>query len=45
MKKLYCLILALVLSACALSPGEKTQLRVLLAGSLIVPFDKLERAA
>ncbi|MEA3397635.1 MAG: tungstate ABC transporter substrate-binding protein WtpA, partial [Chloroflexota bacterium] len=44
MKKLYCLILALVLSACALSPGEKTQLRVLLAGSLIVPFDDLEAA-
>ncbi len=44
MKKLYCLILTLVLSACALSPGEKTQLRVLLAGSLIVPFDDLEAA-
>ncbi|MDY6875057.1 MAG: tungstate ABC transporter substrate-binding protein WtpA [Chloroflexota bacterium] len=44
MKKLYCLILALALSACTLSPGEKTQLRVLLAGSLIVPFDDLESA-
>ena len=44
MKKLYCLILALVLSACALPPGEKTQLRVLLAGSLILPFDDLESA-
>ena len=46
MKKSYYLILtlALVLSACALPPGEKTQLRVLLAGSLIIPFDDLESA-
>ena len=44
MKKLYCLILALALSACALSSGEKTQMHVLLAGSLVIPFNDLEAA-
>lgn len=48
MKKSYHLILALALgltlSACAPRAQEKTQLRVLIAGSLIVPFDEMERA-
>jgi molybdate/tungstate transport system substrate-binding protein len=48
MKKLYCLILACVLGstlgACAPSTQEQTEMRVLLAGSLVIPFDQLESA-
>ncbi len=49
MKKRSLLLLALMLlalSACAAFPGQRarTQVRVLLAGSLVVPFDELERA-
>jgi molybdate/tungstate transport system substrate-binding protein len=53
MRRLYLLltlILAMVLSACGrrmpVLPGQegKTQMRVLFAGSLILPFDDLERA-
>ena len=48
MKKLCYLILismlGLTLGACGTRSGEKTQMRVLIAGSLIVPFDALERA-
>jgi molybdate/tungstate transport system substrate-binding protein len=48
MKKLALLLLTslLALSACAVLPGqqEKTQMRVLFAGSLILPFDDLEQA-
>jgi molybdate/tungstate transport system substrate-binding protein len=40
------LFLVLTLGGCGVLPGrkEKTQLRVLFAGSLILPFDDLERA-
>jgi len=50
MKKLCYLILILILmigltlSACGPRTREKTQMRVLIAGSLIVPFDALEQA-
>jgi molybdate/tungstate transport system substrate-binding protein len=50
MKKLSYLLLACALTtclgACSVLPGqqEKTELRVLFAGSLILPFDELERA-
>jgi len=48
MKKRHCLILIwlviLTLGGCAPRAQEETQMRVLLAGSLVVPFDHLERA-
>ena len=48
MKKRHCLILiwtvVLALGGCAPRAQEETQMRVLLAGSLVVPFDHLERA-
>lgn len=39
-------LLAATLSACSIPPGQtgKTQMRVLFAGSLIIPFDELETA-
>jgi len=38
------LTLALTLTSCSSPPKEKTPLRVFFAGSLIIPFDKLEKA-
>lgn len=48
MKKLHDIlftsVLIVTLSACSVLPGQKTEMRVLFAGSLILPFDDLERA-
>jgi molybdate/tungstate transport system substrate-binding protein len=48
MRKIFYLLVALITcvgtSACGARPGERTPLRVLLAGSLMIPFDGLERA-